>query len=128
MTLVCDCSPSFLGQLPLTHDHEREKAQDDWRRASLLLQSLKNTELNDVQLGHDALLYRLFHEDGVRLFPPKYYVDECTCSRQRMMNMLMGIDKQARKDLIKPQSGLYEVTCQFCNQTHKFQESDLTIH
>ena len=97
---------------------------DAWRRAVALMSSAKPEEMLDPGLPPNDLLYRLFHEDGVRVFPPQELVEECRCSRSKIEGVLKSLEPGALDDL-KLDNGLIEVTCEFCSRTESFSDADL---
>src|SRR5262249_30312517 len=66
----------------------RDSSDDDWRRAEALVGSCTAAELLDPMLDPHDLLYRLFHEDGVRVFRPHPLRARCRCSRGRAESVL----------------------------------------
>src|SRR5207302_1689967 len=67
-------------------------AQDDgWRRAMILMSSSKSAELLAPDLAPQDLLFRLFHEDGVRVFPTHPLAARCRCSRERIERILRAM-------------------------------------
>lgn len=103
---------------------EASGGEDDWRRAVMLLATAKTDEMLDPELTPDRLLFRLFHEDGVRVFEPRALADRCRCSRSRTGRMLIALGRDELSDL-KLADGTVEVTCQFCNTTERFSDADL---
>lgn len=99
--------------------------RENWRRASILMQSVKAEELLDADLTLDALLYRLFHEDGVRVFDPQSVVHQCRCSQERLKSVLTQFTEEDRAHMLK--DGKVEAVCQFCNRTYKFSPEELDI-
>ena len=98
--------------------------EDDWRRTMLLLETLSDKELLDPQLDPDALLFRLFHEDGVRVFESLDLRFGCSCDAERVGNML----KQFERDevLAMPdESGKVTVTCEFCSRVYRFTPAEI---
>ena len=96
---------------------------DDWRRAMLLLASCTTKELLDEGLPIDDLLYRLFHEDGVRVFNGQSLRAQCRCSRERVSSVLRSLPRSELKEL--ETDGALEVTCEFCNSRYRFTLADL---
>lgn len=97
--------------------------EDDWRRTMILMDSATEAELSDPRLVPNGLLYRLFHEDGVRVFPPTTLRSGCRCSRERVAQVLSTIP---RSDLEEYKiDGNVEMTCEFCNTTYYFDDDDL---
>jgi molecular chaperone Hsp33 len=85
--------------------------------------TLADAELLDPGLPGEALLYRLFHEDGVRANAAKMLLDRCRCTRERAANALRMLDEDelARSAI----DGIVTVTCQFCNRHEHFDGKDL---
>lgn len=97
----------------LASDDARGDTEEDWRRASLLFGTLTDEELIDPALPADRLLYRLFHEEGVRMAAPSTLEDRCTCSEGRLTNVMRQFPAIELHDLIEPDGKLH-ARCQFC--------------
>jgi len=102
---------------------EREDAEESWRRAVMLMGSCSTTELTDPGLPSEDLLYRLFHEDGVRVFRSIPLKAECRCSRERVERVLASLGSADREEM-KIEGRIF-VTCEFCGRTYDFSEADL---
>jgi molecular chaperone Hsp33 len=98
----------------------REEIEDGWRRALILMGSSTSAELTDATLTPEALLYRLFHEDGVRVFRIHGVRAECRCSRERIERVLRSLPSDERQGLGEA-DGSVTVTCQFCNEAYRFE-------
>ena len=70
----------------ITQDLETN-ADEDWRRAMLLMATCRPEELTDPTLSAHDLLYRLFHEEGVRVYDPLPLRAQCRCSDERVSNL-----------------------------------------
>src|SRR5262245_48154661 len=68
-----------------------DEAEDGWRRALAFMASSTDQELLDAQLAPNDLLYRLFHEDGVRVFRQSNLRAGCRCSRERVERVLRAM-------------------------------------
>jgi molecular chaperone Hsp33 len=101
-------------------DEERE---DGWRRVAALVGTVKEAELADPAVPPDRLLFRLFHEDGVRLYRRRPLDDRCRCSRERAAATLRMLPR-AELDGLKI-DGRVVVTCQFCNRHERFDDGHL---
>ncbi|MCB2053231.1 MAG: Hsp33 family molecular chaperone HslO [Geminicoccaceae bacterium] len=99
-------------------------AEDDWRRAMLLLQTLSDEELLDPSLSLDDLLVRLFHEDGVRVFDPLDLSFACSCDEDRVRRVLAGFGA-AELEEMRDEEGAVTVTCEFCSRVYRFDEAGL---
>jgi molecular chaperone Hsp33 len=97
---------------------EAANEHDDWVKARLLLDTVEPHELLDPMLSAEELLYRLYHEDGVTVYPALPLHRHCTCSEQSVTEMLRRFSAEDRADMVK--DGAIEVTCEFCSQTYRF--------
>jgi molecular chaperone Hsp33 len=95
-----------------------EVSEDDWRRVVTMLASAKDSELTDPALPGDDLLYRLFHEDGVRIFEPTALQPGCRCSNGRVERILQQLPEAELPDLAVDNQLI--VTCEFCNASYPF--------
>jgi molecular chaperone Hsp33 len=107
------------GDVPVT-SVERE---DDWRKAVALLGSATSNELTDPELTPDRLLYRLFHEDGVRVFERRGLRFGCSCSQKRALAVLRRLPPGEIEELTV--DGALEVVCQFCNRRQTFTPGEV---
>ena len=99
-------------------------ADDDaWRRAMVLQASCTESELLDPGLPVDNLLYRLFHEEGVRVFRRRPLVARCRCDRARLEETLRSLPRAEIEDLRV--DGEVVVTCQYCNRRYRFDDAAL---
>lgn len=101
-------------------DTAREAEDEGWRRAMVLMATGTSEELLDPDLTPEALLFRLFHEDGVRAYRPHALTAQCRCSRERVERMLTALPPRDLVDLAV--DGKLVVTCEFCNATYSFDE------
>ncbi len=98
-------------------DTARGEADDEWETAQTHFSTIGDDELTDPMLGADRLLYRLFHEQGVRLAQPNEVVERCTCDRGRFLTVLRGFD-QAELRAMALDDGLLHAHCEFCGRTY----------
>ena len=95
----------------------RELADESWVRAQALFETIGEDELIDPTVPADRLLYRLFHEDGVRLFQPKALEAFCRCSPERILNVLRAFPAEERSDMLES-DGMIRVTCEYCSRVY----------
>jgi molecular chaperone Hsp33 len=100
-----------------------DEVEDGWRRALAFMASSTEQELLDERLSPNELLYRLFHEDGVRVFAPSSLRAGCRCSRERVERVLRSLPAD-EIDSFKV-DGLITVTCEFCNTSYPFTDSEV---
>ena len=108
---------------PPEASREAEAAEDGWRRALAFMASVRNSELTDAGLAPDALLYRLFHEDGVRVFRDQKIHEGCRCSRERVERVLRAMPADELSAM--REDGEAVVTCEFCNRKYRFDRDSL---
>jgi len=104
-------------------DGEVDAAEDAWRRAMVLMASARDDELLGPEVSFTDLLYRLFHEDGVRVFPGHTLQAQCRCSAARVERVLTSLAIAELNDLAV--DGALVVTCEFCNAAYPFALSDI---
>ncbi len=92
--------------------------EDDWRRAMILLDSCTEDELLSPEIDQNELLFRLFHEDGVRVYDPKPVQKGCRCDENRVKTLLSGMDKSDIEYM--DVDGKISMTCEFCSKTYSF--------
>jgi molecular chaperone Hsp33 len=97
----------------LASDSARGDTEEDWRRALILFATLSDHELIDPALSADRLLYRLFHEEAVRMAQPTALEDRCTCNEARLTQVMRQFPANELHDLIEPDGRLH-ARCQFC--------------
>lgn len=96
---------------------------DHWREAEALINTVEGAELVDPHVGADQLLFRLFHERGVRVFEGMPVREKCTCSSQRVHTTVKTFGDNPDPDMIK--NGAIEVTCEFCSKQYRFDPETL---
>jgi molecular chaperone Hsp33 len=98
-------------------DAARGDTHEDWNRPSLLFATLSDEEVLDPALPSDRLLYRLFHEEGVRMGEPAALADRCTCNEARLTELMRQFPPAELRDLIEP-DGFLHARCQFCSRLY----------
>ncbi len=99
-------------------DSTRGDTQEDWFRASHLFATLTDAELIDPALPADRLLYRLFHEEGVRMSAAATLADRCTCDEDRLTAVMRQFPQHELRDLVEP-DGFLHARCQFCSRSYR---------
>jgi molecular chaperone Hsp33 len=112
------------GDAPAGTASEEFVEDEAWREAKLLAATTEDHELVDPTLSSERLLYRLFHEPGVRVFGAQDIRAACRCSRQRIEAMLRRFTPQERADMIG-ENGMIGVTCEFCAEHREFDPAAL---
>jgi molecular chaperone Hsp33 len=98
---------------------------DAWAEARALIDTVEDHELVDPLLPGEALLYRLFHERGVRVFEPRGLREACRCSGEGVLAMLRRFSDEDRAAMVAD-DGTVQVTCEFCARRYAFRPQDIT--
>ena len=98
---------------------------DNWRRVEMLARTVEDHELLDPLLAPERLLYRLFHEEGVRASVPLPLKMACRCSRDTVGVFLKRFGAGELADMRDPDGGV-TVTCEFCATPYRFSAEDLS--
>lgn len=113
----------FLIQaLPQQLKTDAEENAAHWETITALAATISPEEL--LELDHPSLLYRLFHEEPVRIFDPKKLHFACSCSRERSSTALLALGKEEVEDLLI-EKGSIDIDCQFCNQHYHFSAEEV---
>ncbi len=98
-----------------------EGDMDGWNRCNALFETLGGQELLEQPV--ETLLHRLFHEERVKLLDRRALSFACSCSRERVEDMLrsLGAD-EARGALTE---GVAEVHCDFCGEGYRFEAEQI---
>jgi molecular chaperone Hsp33 len=94
--------------------------EDDWRRAMLLMETCGANELTHATLTPNELLFRLFHEEGVRVYEPHAFRAKCRCSEDRVTGMLRSLPRAEIESMAV--NGLVTVTCEFCSRSYLYDQ------
>jgi len=94
---------------------------DTWPRVAMLADTLHDAEL--LRLDAEPLLYRLFHEERVRLFEAEPVSFRCGCSRERIDDLLRSLGRD-EVDAMLAEQGEIEITCEFCNRVYRIDPVD----
>ena len=103
---------------------QAKQREEGWVHALTLMSTTKDEELLSTDLAPNELLYRLYHEDGVRVFPARGLGFGCRCSRERVEGVLRSIPDEELATL-KLDDGRVEVVCEFCRTAYHFDDVDL---
>lgn len=120
-----DPSPRWrAGGVMLQATPEHAVDVDDWERLSLFLATLEDFELVDTALAAESLLWRLFHEDEVRVHPAEAIIFHCGCETERIASVLRTYSPDERAGLADI-DGIIRARCEFCGAVHEIRPGDL---
>jgi molecular chaperone Hsp33 len=104
----------------IASDDARGSTEDAWFRAQALFQTTGEDELIDPTLPAETLLWRLFNEDGVRVFEPLALEAFCRCSEDRIATVLQSFSAEERADMVEA-DGKVRVTCEYCSRVYELE-------
>ncbi|RRI06411.1 Hsp33 family molecular chaperone [Mesorhizobium tamadayense] len=103
-------------------DVAHEPSDNSWKELMALLGTIEPTELIDPTVGAERLLYRLFHEHGVRVFRSVPVADQCSCSREKIRGILEGFSAEEIQQ--STEDGGIHVACEFCSAQYDFDPAE----
>ena len=106
------------GGLMLQATPEARNIADDWERLLILMKTAEDLELVDTSLQPETLLWRLFHEDEVRVHAKEPIAFRCDCDGARIAQILRGYSAEERVGLADP-DGIIRASCEFCGTVHQ---------
>ncbi|MGA0598500.1 Hsp33 family molecular chaperone [Enterovirga sp. CN4-39] len=112
------------GDAPPGHQAHSLGEDDAWVEAKALVETIEDHELVDPSVSSERLLYRLFHERGVRVFEPQAVREECHCSRERIIRMMRNFSRDDREHMVGD-DGRIGVTCEFCSRVYDFDPKEV---
>ncbi|HXA40829.1 MAG TPA: Hsp33 family molecular chaperone [Phenylobacterium sp.] len=101
----------------VAEDDARGSTTEAWIRTQAFFETVGEDELADPELSSQHLLFRLFHEDGVRVFGSQPLRAFCRCSQDRIETVLKSFDAAERADMVED-DGRIRVTCEYCSKTY----------
>ncbi|HEX4183491.1 MAG TPA: Hsp33 family molecular chaperone HslO, partial [Caulobacteraceae bacterium] len=104
----------------VAEDDARGPTREAWETAQALFETLGEDELIDPTIAPDRLLYRLFHEDGVRMFQPKTVRAFCRCSQDRIRSVIGSFPESERAEMVEA-DGKIRVTCEYCSRVYELE-------
>ena len=117
---VADLDP---GDAPEGMELPTAEEDDAWVEGRALVETVEDVELIDPEVSSERLVYRLFHEPGVRVFNATDVRAECSCSRDAVESMLKSFSQDDRDHMVE--DGKISVTCEFCSANYQFAPADV---
>jgi molecular chaperone Hsp33 len=121
------CTGLLLQRLPLQGGNQQAEvssAQETWHRTQRLAETLTTKEM--LSATQEDLLHRLFWEEMLLAFDAKPIVWQCSCTRERVADMLKMLGRNEVQDILETQ-GKIEVACEFCGQPYLFDGVDSAL-
>lgn len=102
-------------------DLPQEEALDAWNRTVMLASTLRNEELLNTDIN--TVMRRLFWEETIRIFDPKHPQFHCSCTREKVGNMLKMLGPDEVASALAEMESL-SIDCEFCGQHYDFDKVD----
>ncbi|KLN59896.1 molecular chaperone Hsp33 [Kiloniella spongiae] len=102
-------------------DKDDDEIKEDWQRSMILMSSCTEDELLDRDLAVTDLLYRLFHEEQVRVYDQRPLKEGCRCSREKLANVIKTVSLE-EVDSYKV-DGVIDAKCEFCGRSYVFDDA-----
>ena len=118
--------PSWrAGGIMLQAVPDKSRDADDWERMSMFFETIEDIELLDTTLRVEELLWRLFHQDQVRVHAAEPLTFHCACDTSRIARILNACSGEEREGLAD-EDGVIRARCEFCGTVHAIGANDLT--
>jgi molecular chaperone Hsp33 len=113
--------PRHSGKDDQTEQQSEEDELETWNRAVILASTLKQEELlsTDIQ----TLMQRLFWEETIRVFEPAHPQFHCSCTREKVGNMLKMLGREEVESALAD-LGQLGINCDFCGKHYDFDKVD----
>jgi len=113
--------PRHSGKDDQTVQASEEEDLETWNRAVMLGQTLKQEELLATNI--ETLLNRLFWEETIRVFDPQHPQFHCSCTREKVGNMLKMLGQEEVESALAD-LGELGINCDFCGKHYAFDKVD----
>jgi molecular chaperone Hsp33 len=118
----------LLQSLPSKEDiHEAQTDNEHWNHARILADTLSHEQGKQelLTLDVESLLYRLYHEEDIRLYEANPLRFECSCSQQKIESTIYSLGKEEAKSILEEQ-GSISIDCEFCNTHYQLDKVDVS--
>jgi molecular chaperone Hsp33 len=113
--------PRHSGKADQTAQATEEEDLETWNRAVVLGSTLKQEELLSTDI--ETLLNRLFWEETIRVFDPQHPQFHCSCTREKVGNMLKMLGQPEVESALSD-LGELGINCDFCGKHYSFDKVD----
>ncbi|SIO24239.1 Hsp33 family molecular chaperone HslO [Salinivibrio sp. ES.052] len=96
--------------------------EGDFEHLTQLTDTIKNDEL--FSLSAKDVLYRLYHQEQVTLYPAQDVVFKCSCSRERSASAIAAIER-SEVDKMVAEMGTIHLHCDYCGTDYAFDNVDV---
>lgn len=118
------CAGLLLQQMPEQESDSAEQNEAMWSHITQLADTVKEGEM--LELKAEELLYRLYHQEEVRLFDAKSVEFHCSCSKERTERALTTLDRSEIESILT-EKGEIVMDCQFCKTDYRFTANEIRL-
>ena len=114
----------MLQALPKQICKDDAQRDEDWQRIRHLAETISRDEM--LVLPFNEILYRLYHEETVRVFDAQDVAFRCTCSEEKMERALLHIGEKELLEILEEQ-GSIDTQCHFCHRNYHFKKPEIQL-
>jgi molecular chaperone Hsp33 len=121
------------GGMLVQHLPEGEEGRDrlhtrldipEWEHVRILAETIKGNELTDPQLPLEGALWRLFHEEEVRVLSAVPLAKGCRCNFDYIKGVIARFGAADRAAMVD-EDGFISVDCEFCSRVFPISLRDI---
>jgi molecular chaperone Hsp33 len=130
--LAVDDSGRVAGGILVQHLPQGEEGRDrlhtrlddpEWEHVRILTETIKDGELTDPGLALEGALWRLFHDEEVRVFRTGPLIKGCRCDVDHFRRIIARFAPEERGKMADS-GGLISVDCEFCSRVFPIPADD----
>jgi molecular chaperone Hsp33 len=131
--LAVDDTGHVAGGILLQHLPEGEEGRErlhtrldhpEWEHVRVIAETVRSNELYDLELPVETLLWRLFHEEEVRILATVPLVRGCRCSAEHVRGIISRFTAEEQAEMAD-ENGLISVACEFCSRSFPIPQDEL---
>ncbi|MDU8923461.1 Hsp33 family molecular chaperone HslO [Pasteurellaceae bacterium LIM206] len=96
-------------------------SEDDFEHLATLTATVKDEEM--FGLSAEEMLYRLYHEETVEIFPPQTVRFHCGCSQARSGAALLLVPDEEIEQILAEHNGSIDMQCECCGTHYLFDKA-----
>lgn len=112
----------MVQQMPVKAEEDPVETASLYETITVLMSSVRDSELFTDKLAPEQLLYRLFHANDLTVYEPATPSFSCPCRKEQMKRFLERLPEAEREELY--QDGEIVTECQFCRSQYVFKHED----
>lgn len=107
----------FIQKLPYKNDHNISiESEDLWNTYKIFIDTLLPDEMLNPKISDQSILYRLFNQHIIHVFPQKQLHMQCKCSQEKIDQLIFNLEKDILEE--NSQKEFLNVDCNFCQKQY----------